>query len=105
MPPPSWTASTASWPASSCGPAPGGPIDGFLDPLADVAITGGLGAWSLTQDLNPSIAVGLTAAASAGSLLSMATKDRIAALKLPRAAQRPRSFLLGGCDRGPLAGS
>jgi phosphatidylglycerophosphate synthase len=73
-------------------------LDGFLDRLADVAIIGGLGVWSLTQGLNPSIAVGLTAAASAGSLLSMATKDRIAALKLPQAPERRLGFLLGSRD-------
>jgi hypothetical protein len=63
-------------------------LDGFLDRLADVAIVAGLGLWSLTQGLNPSITLGLAVAASAGSLLSMATKDRIAALKLPGAPER-----------------
>jgi choline kinase/phosphatidylglycerophosphate synthase len=73
-------------------------LDGFLDRLADVVIVAGLGLWSLTQGLQPSISLGLTVAASAGSLLSMATKDRIAALKLPRAPERQLGFLLGGRD-------
>jgi hypothetical protein len=73
-------------------------LDGFLDRLADVAIVGGLGLWGLTQGLNPSITLGLAVAASTGSLLSMATKDRIAALNLPRAPERRLGFLLGGRD-------
>jgi hypothetical protein len=40
----------------------------------------------------------LTAAATAASLLSKATKDRAAALGLPRAPERALSFLLGGRD-------
>jgi CDP-L-myo-inositol myo-inositolphosphotransferase len=78
--------------------ARGALLDGFLDRLADVAIVGGLGLWGLTQGLNPSITLGLAVAAGAGSLLSMATKDRIAALKLPRAPERRLGFLLGGRD-------
>jgi choline kinase/phosphatidylglycerophosphate synthase len=73
-------------------------LDGFLDRLADVAIVAGLGLWGLTLGLNPSITIGLAVAASAGSVLSMATKDRIAALKLPRAPERRLGFLLGGRD-------
>jgi 1L-myo-inositol 1-phosphate cytidylyltransferase / CDP-L-myo-inositol myo-inositolphosphotransferase len=73
-------------------------LDGFLDRLADVAIVAGLGLWGLTLGLNPSITIGLAVAASAGSVLSMATKDRIAALKLPRAPERGLGFLLGGRD-------
>jgi choline kinase/phosphatidylglycerophosphate synthase len=73
-------------------------LDGFLDRLADVAIVAGLGLWGLTQGLNPSITLGLAVAAGAGSVLSMATKDRIAALKLPRAPERQLGFLLGGRD-------
>jgi phosphatidylglycerophosphate synthase len=73
-------------------------LDAFLDRIADVAIVAGLGLWSLTQGLNPSITLGLTVAAVAGSLLSMATKDRITALKLPRPPERRLRFLLGGRD-------
>jgi hypothetical protein len=44
--------------------SPGALLDGFLDRLADVAIVAGLGLWSLTQGLNPSITLRLTVAAS-----------------------------------------
>src|SRR5437016_5606241 len=44
------------------------------------------------------ITLGLAVAAGTGSVLSMATKDRIAALKLPRAPERRLGFLLGGRD-------
>ena len=40
----------------------------------------------------------LTVAATAGAMLSMATKDRIRALGLPGAPERPIAFLLGGRD-------
>jgi hypothetical protein len=52
----------------------------------------------MTQGLNPSATLGLAVAGSAGPLLSMATKDRIAALKLPQAPERRLGFLLGGRD-------
>jgi len=40
----------------------------------------------------------LAATATAASLLSMATKDRAAALGLPSAPERALGFLLGGRD-------
>jgi hypothetical protein len=40
----------------------------------------------------------LTVAATAGSVLSMATKDRVRALGLPAAPEGPMAFLLGGRD-------
>jgi hypothetical protein len=40
----------------------------------------------------------LTVAATAGALLSMATKDRAAALGLPPAPERALGWLLGGRD-------
>jgi CDP-L-myo-inositol myo-inositolphosphotransferase len=76
----------------------GAMLDGALDRCVDAAIAAGLGVWSLNQGLKPWTAVVLTAAATAASLLSMATKDRAAALGLPRAPERALSFLLGGRD-------
>src|SRR5437016_5705021 len=76
----------------------GAMLDGVLDRYADTAIVAGLGVWSLTQGLRPTSALVLTAAATAASLLSMATKDRAAALGLPRVPERALGLLLGGRD-------
>ena len=76
----------------------GAMLDGVLDRCADTAIAAGLGVWSLAQGLWPVPALILTAAATAASLLSMSTKDRAAALGLPRAPERPLGLLLGGRD-------
>ncbi len=72
-------------------------LDGVLDRLADAVILAGLGVWALAAGSDP-VALGLTVAATTGSLLSMASKDRIAALGLPPAPERALSFLLGGRD-------
>jgi 1L-myo-inositol 1-phosphate cytidylyltransferase / CDP-L-myo-inositol myo-inositolphosphotransferase len=79
----------------------GGPrgalLDGVLDRLADAAILAGLGLWALDgPDARGVLA--LTVAATAGALLSMATKDRAAALGLPPAPERALGWLLGGRD-------
>jgi 1L-myo-inositol 1-phosphate cytidylyltransferase / CDP-L-myo-inositol myo-inositolphosphotransferase len=79
----------------------GGPrgalLDGVLDRLADAAILAGLGLWALDgHDARGVLA--LTVAATAGALLSMATKDRAAALGLPPAPERALGWLLGGRD-------
>jgi choline kinase/phosphatidylglycerophosphate synthase len=76
----------------------GAMLDGALDRIVDAAIAAGLGVWSLNQGLKPWTAVVLTAAATAASLLSMATKDRAAALGLPSAPERALGFVLGGRD-------
>ena len=76
----------------------GAMLDGVLDRYADTAIVAGLGVWSLMQGLQPAAALVLTAAATATSLLSMATKDRAAALGLPRLPERALGYLLGGRD-------
>ena len=57
----------------------------------------GLGLWGLDGH-DPRGVVVLTAAATAGALLSMATKDRAAALGLPPAPERALGWLLGGRD-------
>ncbi len=79
--------------------SPGGALlDGVLDRLADAAICAALGAWAIAAGTDPRIAVALTVAATTGSMLSMATKDRIAALGIPPAPERWIGFLMGGRD-------
>jgi 1L-myo-inositol 1-phosphate cytidylyltransferase / CDP-L-myo-inositol myo-inositolphosphotransferase len=79
----------------------GGPrgalLDGVLDRVADAAILAGLGLWALDGHHAPGV-LALTVAATAGALLSMATKDRAAALGLPAAPERTLGWLLGGRD-------
>jgi CDP-L-myo-inositol myo-inositolphosphotransferase len=79
----------------------GGPrgalLDGVLDRVADAAILAGLGLWALDGH-NARGVLALTVAATAGALLSMATKDRAAALGLPSAPERALGWLLGGRD-------
>jgi len=79
----------------------GGPrgalLDGVLDRVADAAILAGLGLWALEGHGARGVLV-LTVAATAGALLSMASKDRAAALGLPPAPERALGWLLGGRD-------
>ena len=79
----------------------GGPrgalLDGVLDRVADAAIMAGLGLWALDGHDARGVLM-LTVAATAGALLSMATKDRAAALGLPPAPERVLGWLLGGRD-------
>jgi choline kinase/phosphatidylglycerophosphate synthase len=79
----------------------GGPrgalLDGVLDRVADAAILAGLGLWAL-HGHDARMVLALTVAATAGALLSMATKDRAAALGLPAAPERTLGWLLGGRD-------
>jgi CDP-L-myo-inositol myo-inositolphosphotransferase len=75
-------------------------FDGVLDRLGDAAVVAGLAAWALapSQDHSPTVVAVLAALAASGSMLSMASKDRIAALRLPRPPERGISLLLGGHD-------
>jgi CDP-L-myo-inositol myo-inositolphosphotransferase len=79
----------------------GGPrgalLDGVLDRVADAAILAGLGLWAL-EGHDTQIVLVLTVAATAGALLSMASKDRAAALGLRPAPERALGWLLGGRD-------
>lgn len=79
------------------GPA-GALLDGILDRLADVAIVIGLGLWALDAGLAADDAVALTCVAAAGSVLSMASKDRIAALGLANRHERGIGLLMAGRD-------
>jgi choline kinase/phosphatidylglycerophosphate synthase len=72
-------------------------LDGVLDRVADAAILAGLGLWALDGH-DARIVLALTVSATAGALLSMATKDRAAALGLPSAPERALGWLLGGRD-------
>jgi choline kinase/phosphatidylglycerophosphate synthase len=72
-------------------------LDGIADRLADAAIVAGVGVWALETSGGP-LVVWLTIAAGTGSLLSMASKDRIAALGLPQPVERGPGHALGGRD-------
>jgi phosphatidylglycerophosphate synthase len=72
-------------------------LDGIADRLADAAIVAGVGVWALETSGGP-LVVWLTIAAATGSLLSMASKDRIAALGLPQPVERGPGHALGGRD-------
>jgi 1L-myo-inositol 1-phosphate cytidylyltransferase / CDP-L-myo-inositol myo-inositolphosphotransferase len=79
----------------------GGPrgalLDGLLDRVGDAAMLAGLGLWALDgHDARGML--GLTVAATTGALLSMASKDRAAALGLRPAPERALGWLLGGRD-------
>lgn len=73
-------------------------LDGVLDRIVDAALLGGLGLWALPGSGRPDLILALAVAATAGSMLSMATKDRVRALGLPAAPEEPIAFLLGGRD-------
>jgi 1L-myo-inositol 1-phosphate cytidylyltransferase / CDP-L-myo-inositol myo-inositolphosphotransferase len=79
----------------------GGPrgalVDGLVDRVGDGAILAGLGLWALDGHHAQGVLV-LTVAATTGALLSMASKDRAAALGLPPAPERVLGWLLGGRD-------
>ncbi|HEX2496699.1 MAG TPA: CDP-alcohol phosphatidyltransferase family protein, partial [Gaiellaceae bacterium] len=78
--------------------AAGSLLDGVLDRIGDAVVLGGLAVWSLDQGADPATVVLLAVAATAGAMLSMATKDRIAALAIPPAPERWIGFFLGGRD-------
>jgi CDP-L-myo-inositol myo-inositolphosphotransferase len=73
-------------------------LDGVLDRLADAAVIAGLAVWTLDVTDATTLVVVLSVAAATGSMLSMASKDRIVALGIPPAPERWIGFLLGGRD-------
>jgi choline kinase/phosphatidylglycerophosphate synthase len=73
-------------------------LDGVLDRLGDAAIVAALGIWAVGSGTPPTMAVVLVAAATAGAILSMATKDRVAALGLEPPSERRIGWVLGGRD-------
>jgi len=78
---------------------PGGALlDGVLDRLADAAIVGGPAVWAVHAGSDPGMVAALALAATAGAMLSMASKDRLAALGFPPLPERWIGWLLGGRD-------
>jgi choline kinase/phosphatidylglycerophosphate synthase len=73
-------------------------LDGVLDRLADACVLGALALWAIEAGTDPSVAVALAVAATAGAMLSMATKDRVTALGIPPAPERSIGFMFGGRD-------
>jgi choline kinase/phosphatidylglycerophosphate synthase len=73
-------------------------LDGVLDRLGDAAICAALGVWATSAGASPAVVVVLVAAATSGAMLSMATKDRVAALGLEPPSERRIGWLLGGRD-------
>jgi len=99
--PPTQVASYRPTRRQQSGQLRGGPrgalLDGVLDRVGDGAILAGLGLWALDGRAAEGVLV-LTVAATTGALLSMASKDRAAALGLPPAPERALGWLLGGRD-------
>ncbi len=77
--------------------ARGAMLDGILDRVADAAIIGGVGVWAASTTAIVPV-VWLTTLAVAGSMLSMASKDRAKLLGLPDAPEAWIGRLLGGRD-------
>ena len=78
---------------------PGGAVlDGYLDRLSDAAVVLGLAVWALDRGGDPTAVVALAVAATAGAMLSMAMKDRIAAQGLRAPSERLLDPLLSGRD-------
>jgi hypothetical protein len=73
-------------------------LDGVLDRVGDAAIPAELGLWALGDGHDARGVLVLTVAATTGALLSMASKDRAAALRLLPAPERALGWLLGGRD-------
>ncbi len=78
--------------------AAGALIDGVLDRLADGAVVAGLAVWALEDGADARLVVLVAVAATAGAMLSMATKDRIASLAIPPPPERWIAIFLGGRD-------
>jgi choline kinase/phosphatidylglycerophosphate synthase len=78
---------------------PGALLDGTLDRIVDAAVVAGLGIWSLhATAVSAAMVLVLAVAAMFGSVMSMASKDRIVAHGLPPADERALAWLLGGRD-------
>jgi 1L-myo-inositol 1-phosphate cytidylyltransferase / CDP-L-myo-inositol myo-inositolphosphotransferase len=91
------TGSMGRWPGSSSEAGREERCWTVLDRVGDAAILAGLGLWALDGHDARGV-LGLTVAATTGALLSMASKDRAAALGLRPAPERALGWLLGGRD-------
>jgi CDP-L-myo-inositol myo-inositolphosphotransferase len=77
----------------------GAMLDGVFDRVGDAAIIGGFGLWALSRTTHsPRAILVLVTTATAGAIMSMASKDRAAALGLPPAPEPVLGWLLGGRD-------
>jgi phosphatidylglycerophosphate synthase len=73
-------------------------LDGYLDRLGDAALCAGLGVWAARESGPEAWVIVLVVAGTAGAILSMATKDRVAALGLEPPSERRLGWVLGGRD-------
>lgn len=73
-------------------------LDGFLDRLGDAGLCAGLGVWAAAQGADTGPVVLWVTAATTGAMLSMATKDRVAALGLEPPSEQRIGWLMGGRD-------
>jgi CDP-L-myo-inositol myo-inositolphosphotransferase len=74
-------------------------MDGVLDRIGDAMVVAGLAIWAVRGGMIGDVwAIGLAVGALTGSLLSMATKDRIRALGMREAPEDRLRLLLGGRD-------
>lgn len=73
-------------------------LDGVLDRVTDAAVIAGLGLWALHEGASAPTVVVVVVAAAAGTILSMASKDRVTALGLFPAPERALGWLAGGRD-------
>jgi choline kinase/phosphatidylglycerophosphate synthase len=74
-------------------------MDGVLDRIGDATVVAGLTIWAVHDGMiGASWAIGLAVGALTGSMLSMATKDRIRALGMREPPEDRLRLLLGGRD-------
>jgi 1L-myo-inositol 1-phosphate cytidylyltransferase / CDP-L-myo-inositol myo-inositolphosphotransferase len=74
-------------------------MDGVLDRIGDATVVAGLTIWAVRDGTIGDVwAIGLAVAALTGSLLSMATKDRIRALGMRQAPEDRLRLLFGTRD-------
>jgi phosphatidylglycerophosphate synthase len=73
-------------------------LDGAFDRLGDAAVIAAMAVWGIDQGRDPELVAVVAIAAATGAMLSMAIKDRIAALGIPPLPERALGWLLGGRD-------
>ena len=73
-------------------------LDSVLDRVVDVAVIAGLAVWAGHGSSSQSLVTLLAVAATAGSILSMATKDRMVVLGLSGSPERAISYMMAGRD-------
>jgi choline kinase/phosphatidylglycerophosphate synthase len=78
--------------------AAGALLDGVLDRVGDAAVLAGAAVWAIARGDEPGVVAVVAIAATAGAMLSMASKDRIAALGIPALPERALGWLFGGRD-------